>query len=83
MPWQAPLQGVLDGGVAVPGQMAFVGYDYYPWAEALPVPLTTVEQPMDALADKTIALVRYRLEHPHAPWRHETLRHALVARASG
>lgn len=59
-----------------------VAYDYFPWADDLSVPLTTIEQPVEELARRAMEMVRRRLENPSAPSSHVVLRHRLVVRRS-
>jgi LacI family transcriptional regulator len=37
-------------GVAIPGQLALVGYDDHPTSATMDPPLTTVRQPLDRIA---------------------------------
>lgn len=76
------LRGVLDARKKVPRDIAIVGYDYFPWAEMLAVPLTTVEQPIGTLAAAAVELVRRRLANPEAPPVHMVQPHTLVIRES-
>jgi len=76
------MQGILEAGREVPDDMAVVGYDYFPWASALAVPLTTVEQPIGSMASSAVDLVRRRLADPDAPPVHIVQPHSLMARKS-
>ncbi len=76
------MRGVLDGKRAIPGDMAVVGYDYFPWASMLAVPLTTVEQPIEAMAATAVDLIRKRLAEPEASAVHIVQPHRLVIRES-
>lgn len=74
--------GVLDADRHVPSQMALVAYDYFPWADILPVPLTTIEQPISSMTATTVELVRRRLAKPESPTTHLLQPHRLVIRQS-
>jgi LacI family transcriptional regulator len=76
------LRGVLDARRRVPQDIAIVGYDYFPWAEMLAVPLTTVEQPIGTLASAAVELIRRRLANPDSPPTHMVQPHTLVIRGS-
>ncbi len=76
------LRGVVDTKLKVPRDIAIVGYDYFPWAEMLAVPLTTIEQPIGMLASKAVDLIRRRMTHPDAPFMHIVQPHAIVVRES-
>ncbi len=76
------IRGVLDAQRRIPEDMAVVGYDYFPWAEMLAVPLTTIEQPIEAMAAEAVRLVRQRLANPEMPPVHLVQPHTLVIRGS-
>jgi DNA-binding LacI/PurR family transcriptional regulator len=76
------LREALGRGLRVPEDVALIGYDYFAWADMLKIPLTTIEQPLEAMADATIALVRDRLADPALPRRRRVLPHWLAVRAS-
>jgi len=56
------LRAIRRAGVAVPSDIALVAFDDPPWAELIDPPLTTVAQPVRALADATMALALERIE---------------------
>ena len=70
-------------GIPIPEELAIVAYDYYPQADLLKVGLSTIEQPLDELAERAIEIIVRRAHHPEAPWVHETLPHRLALRESG
>lgn len=74
--------GMLDLQKRIPEDMAVIGYDYFPCADMLSVPLTTVEQPIDSMASAAVDLVRRRLAEPDAPPIHLIQPHNLVVRRS-
>jgi len=76
------MQGVLEAGKKVPNDIAIVGYDYFPWADILAVPLTTIEQPLDIMASTAISLIKHRLEERNAPNIHLVQPHKLIIRLS-
>lgn len=51
------LQGVFAAGIAVPGQLALVGYDDIEFAAAAAVPLTSVRQPAAEMGRKAAQLL--------------------------
>lgn len=75
-------RGVLDARRQIPSQMALVAYDYFPWADMLAVPLTTVEQPIDSMASTAVELIRRRLEQPRVAPTHLVQPHRLMIRQS-
>jgi LacI family transcriptional regulator len=76
------MRGILDAKRKIPGDIAVVGYDYFPWASMLAVPLTTVEQPIETMATTAVDLIRNRLAEPEAPAVHIVQPHRLVIRES-
>jgi DNA-binding LacI/PurR family transcriptional regulator len=76
------MRGVLDSKRRIPEDIAVVGYDYFPWAPMLAVPLTTVEQPIETMASAAVDLIRNRLTIPDAPPVHIVQPHRLVIRES-
>jgi LacI family transcriptional regulator len=76
------LSGVINRGGRVPKDMAVLGYDYFPWADMLAAPLTTVEQPIHAMATAAVDLIKKRLRQPDAPPVHIVQPHTLVIRKS-
>ncbi|MFP4385076.1 MAG: LacI family DNA-binding transcriptional regulator [Spirochaetia bacterium] len=57
-----------------------VGYDYFPWSDALQIPITTIEQPIEELSHSAVNLIKRRLNNPSASFSHITLEHVLVPR---
>jgi DNA-binding LacI/PurR family transcriptional regulator len=56
------LRAIRRAGVAVPADLALVAVDDPPWAELIDPPLTTVAQPVRALAEAAMTLARERIE---------------------
>ncbi len=56
------LRAIRRARVEVPSQLALVAVDDPPWAELIDPPLTTVAQPVRALADAAMALALERVE---------------------
>jgi LacI family transcriptional regulator len=67
-------------GMSLPDDLAIVGYDRAPWLDHLKLPITTLEQPIDELAEHTIAVVRRRLAEPDSPRQFMNLPFKLVVR---
>ncbi|MEK6312737.1 MAG: substrate-binding domain-containing protein, partial [Curtobacterium sp.] len=53
---------IMRGSVAVPGEVAIVGYDDIAFAEAAVVPLTSVRQPAQDLGRRAIELLVAQVE---------------------
>ena len=71
-----------QAGIKIPRDLAIVGYDYFPWAGMLKVPLTTIEQPISELVVGAVNLVKNRLTRPDSQAVHTVLPHKLVVRKS-
>jgi DNA-binding LacI/PurR family transcriptional regulator len=69
-------------GIDVPGELAIISYDYFPWTNALRVPITTIEQPVDAITFESMEIIKKRIGDPNMPFIHKILPHKLVVRNS-
>lgn len=76
------LHALAGRGLRVPQDMAVISYDYLPWADLLPVPLTTVEQPIEEMAVEAARMIKTRLASPDAPRMQIVMPHRLVVRRS-
>lgn len=77
------ISALREAGVAVPGEMAVVGFDDIPIARYVTPPLTSVHVPIAALGARATALLLQALERPPiGPRRRETLPTNLVVRES-
>jgi len=74
--------GAIDRQGRVPEDIAVIGYDFFPWADMLAVPLTTIEQPIHVMASTAVELVKKRLDTPDAPPIQIIQPHSLVIRKS-
>jgi LacI family transcriptional regulator len=69
-------------GLSIPDDLAVAGFDDQPIARLLSVPLTTVAQPVEALAICAITTLRDRLEFPDLPARTLRIQGELIVRDS-
>lgn len=76
------LRRLRDQGVAVPEDVAVIGFDDIPWAALVEPPLTTIRQPVAELGDRAVATLIARLGDPDRKLVHEILPVSLVERAS-
>ncbi|MCV7420116.1 LacI family DNA-binding transcriptional regulator [Mycobacterium yunnanensis] len=76
------LQGLADGGVSVPGEMAVIGYDDIAFARSAAVALSSIRQPSADIGATALDLLVASAESPAAEPRHVVFRPELVARAS-
>jgi len=72
----------IKAKIKIPKELAVISYDFFPWADALKVPLTTICQPIEQMSQRAKEIIKYRLEHNNLPYSHETLSHKLVIRKS-
>lgn len=68
--------------VAVPEEIALVGYDDIAFARSTVVPLTSVAQPADLMGRTALALLEEEIADPGATPRHVSFTPTLVERAS-
>ncbi|MBI3944524.1 MAG: LacI family DNA-binding transcriptional regulator [Armatimonadetes bacterium] len=78
------MKALGEAGVRVPDDTAVVGFDDMPVAAYLPVPLTTIAQPVEEQAAQAVALLFDRIENPdrERPPQAIRLKPRLVVRAS-
>ncbi|MFT4084519.1 MAG: LacI family DNA-binding transcriptional regulator [Nocardioides sp.] len=76
------LQHSISQGLAVPGDLAIMGYDDIEFAAAAAVPLTSVRQPRQQLGRTAAELVLDEAGNPDHTHRQVSFTPALVARAS-
>lgn len=72
------MAAVRDAGLSVPGDVSVVGFDDQPTAEA--IGLTTVRQPVSAMAARAAALLLDRLDGGEGPARHVEMETRLQVR---
>ena len=66
-------------GISIPGDVSVIGFDDIPLAAQMPVPLTTIRQPMDELGAAAAELL---LSGADAPTQHQTFSPVLTIRES-
>lgn len=72
----------LRNGIRVPEDVRVVGFDDLPTNQYLPVSLTTIRQPIKALAEEAIRTMLNRIDNPDMPARDISIRTDLVVRES-
>lgn len=74
---------VLNGKINIPNEIALIGYDDIPWAEAAVVPLSSIRQPATEIGETAVNLLLDEVEnaagHEH---RQITYQPVLVVRSS-
>ncbi len=76
------LAAFRERAVAVPEQVAVVGWDDSPEAHFTAPPLTSVAHDMQAIATRAIEAIQRRREDPARPVEHVVVAHRLVTRGS-
>jgi LacI family transcriptional regulator len=76
------LQAIHERHLAIPDDMAIVGFDEMPWAMSLRPPLTTVEQPAFDVGRTAAELLLARVREPSLPRRQVVLDTRLIVRSS-
>ncbi len=76
------LRAIAEAGLAIPGDIAVVGFDDAIWATALRPPLTVVAQPTYEIGQTAAKLLLRRVDGEKFPPRHVVLRAELIVRAS-
>ena len=73
---------LIKAGFKIPQQIRIGGFDDAPISELLPVAMTSVAQPIEALASEVISALQERSKTPSLPGRWIRLHGRLVARVS-
>jgi LacI family transcriptional regulator len=76
------LRALTEAGLAVPDDVALIGFDDLPPARQARPPLTTVHQGVEQAGVAAVELLLERIEDPEAPARRIELPTTLVVRAS-
>jgi DNA-binding LacI/PurR family transcriptional regulator len=76
------LQAIHERNLAIPGQIAVVGFDDMPWAMSLRPPLTTVAQPAFEAGRTAAEMLLARVRDPALPRRQVVLETRLIVRSS-
>lgn len=76
------MHALRDAHIAVPGQMALVGFDDFDWADFFEPRLTLIAQPVQALGARAVGLLLQRMACPGAPPQSVRLAPALQLRHS-
>ena len=73
------MSALRGAGISIPNDVSVIGFDDIPLAAQMPVPLTTIRQPMDELGAAAAELL---LSGPDAPTQHQTFSPVLTIRES-
>jgi len=76
------LEAIHARRLKVPGDIALIGFDDLPWADALDPPLTVIRQPAYEVGRAAVELLLKRLSDPKRPETHLKLLPKLVIRGS-
>src|SRR6204780_427353 len=76
------LRAIAEAGLAIPDDIAIVGFDDAIWTTALRPPLTVVAQPTYEIGQTAARLLLRRIEGEEFPLRRVVLRAELIVRAS-
>jgi len=76
------LQAIHERDLAIPDEIAIVGFDEMPWAMSLRPPLTTVAQPAFEIGRTAAELLLARVREPSLPGRQVVLETRLIVRSS-
>jgi LacI family transcriptional regulator/LacI family repressor for deo operon, udp, cdd, tsx, nupC, and nupG len=76
------IEAIHKRGLKIPQDVAIIGFDDLPWAEALDPPLTVVRQPTYEVGQAAVDLLLKRFETPKAPAVSLRLRPQLILRRS-
>lgn len=73
---------ILNHSIAVPGDIAIVGYDDIAFARAAAVPLSSVRQPAALIGQTSVEILLAEADDPAAPAQHVVFQPSLMVRQS-
>ncbi|KGA33837.1 LacI family transcriptional regulator [Pectobacterium brasiliense] len=76
------ISALSAGGVSIPGELAVMGFDNLPIAEMVPIPLTTISQPIEQLGRISVEHMLAMINHTQYRYDEEDLKSELIVRAS-
>jgi LacI family transcriptional regulator len=76
------MRALAQAGLSVPGQVSVVAIDDFPWASAFSPALTTVRQPVDAMAEAALEMLVERVKGSTQAPRHRVFPPELIIRHS-
>ncbi len=78
----AVMQQALQAGIKIPRELRIGSFDDLPIASHLPVPLTTIRQPVAAIGASAYQVMQQRMNAPDRPPVHLEIKGELIVRAS-
>lgn len=76
------LGALSAAGRCVPEDVSVMGFHGEPWTEFLPVPLSTMEEPLEQMASLVGDYLAARLQGDKSKWKRSVIQYQLVNRAS-
>ncbi|MGB9677074.1 MAG: LacI family DNA-binding transcriptional regulator [Candidatus Ratteibacteria bacterium] len=76
------LRASFELNIKVPDEISIVGFDDIPISRYLPIPLTTVSQPIKDIARESVLLLIDRIKNPEKPYMTKKLQTNLIIRKS-
>lgn len=75
-------RALRERGMRLPHDISLVAFDNYPWTSLVDPPITVLEQPVEAMAERAAALMLAQLGHGTVTQRHVVLDARLIERGS-
>jgi LacI family fructose operon transcriptional repressor len=75
-------RALRESRLAIPGEIAFAGFDETNWATLVEPPITVIEQPTYEIGQTAMDLLLKRIEEPDRPTREVILKGKLIVRQS-
>jgi len=76
------MRASFELNIKVPEQISIIGFDDIPVSRYLPIPLTTVSQPIKDIAREAVGLLIDRIKNPEKPYVTKKLKTNLIIRKS-
>lgn len=76
------MRAVNELGLTIPDDISLIGFDNISLSAYTLPPLTTIEQPVDAMGAEAVEKLLYRIDHPDKNYQRDTLPVQLITRQS-
>ncbi len=76
------MRAVHQLGLRVPEDVALIGFHNEPWTQFLPVPLSTMAEPVNEMCELSRRFLAQRLDGDTGPWQRAKVSYELIVRES-
>lgn len=76
------IKALTERKIAIPSQMAVIGYDDDTWREVVATPISSIKQPLYEMGAEAAALLIKRIKEPDTPYQNIVIQPELIIRSS-